>query len=163
MDIHALTGFFSHIPIDWIVIFIFFALVTFDAMRDGITRAVALTVTLPITLLFLEWLPTTNYLAVFSKQFSGAIPAAVLTAVVFAILFLLINRMTDSFSVDTGHILQAVLAGAALTAVMLVVWIQIPALNTVYHFGPQVQAVFGAGYRLWWLLGAYIALAFCRS
>lgn len=162
MDIHALTSFFQHIPLDWILIAIFFALATFDALRSGVTRAAALTLALPITGLFLQYMPNTAYLAVFDKQFSAPVPAAVMSAVVFVILFMLINRMTDSFG-DSGHILQAALAGAALTAVVLVVWLEIPALNAVYHFGPQVQTVFGAAYRLWWLLAAYIALAYVRT
>lgn len=162
MDIHAVLSIFQHIPLDWIAIAIFFALATFDALRSGVTRAAALTLALPITALLIDYMPNTAYLSVFAKQFSAPVPAAVMAAVTFVILFMLINRMTDSFG-DSGHILQAVLAGAALTAVVLVVWLEIPALTTVYHFGSQVQAVFGAAYRLWWLLAAYITLAYVRT
>lgn len=162
MDIHAVGNFFSHLPLDWVILALFVALVAFDTMRAGPGRAVVFSLAAPLTVLFLQYLPTAQYIDGFLKGFSSSLSQAVIALTVFAALALIISRMMDSFSSDAGRLIQSLVAGVCAALVLAVVWTQLPALSALWHAGAQVQGLFGGTYRFWWLLLAYIGLGFSR-
>jgi hypothetical protein len=153
---------FAHWPTDWFIIAAFVALVALDALRAGSARATALALALPLTSILMNALSSAFLVGSIATQFPQGGGQAVLFGIVFAILFLAIHRIVHSFA-ETGGTLQALIAGVSAVAVTLVVWLQVPALDTLWHFGPQVQLVFGEPYRFWWLVAAYFGLAFVRS
>jgi hypothetical protein len=128
----------------------------------GSAVAVTLTLAAPLALLVTQALSSAAFLGSVAQQFPTGTPQALLFLAVLIAVSILIHRITSSFS-DGGGMLTSLVAGLAVTAVLIVVWIQVPALQSLWHFGPQVQAVFGAAYRFWWLLSALLALAFVRS
>ena len=49
MNLTSVTGAFAHVPTDWIILFVIALLITLDALRSGASRAIALSLALPIT------------------------------------------------------------------------------------------------------------------
>jgi hypothetical protein len=162
MNLGSLSGVIAHWPTDWIIIGAFAAVIALDTMRSGSARAATLALVAPLSLLMVNMVPQAFIAGQVSQQLTAPAAQVLLFAVIFGVLFLVIHRIIFSFSENGGPI-QALIAGLSATAVFVVVWLQVPALESLWHFGPQVQLVFGEVYRLWWLIGAYIALAFVRS
>ncbi|MDO8521925.1 MAG: hypothetical protein Q7S08_01410 [bacterium] len=155
--------FFSHIPIDWIIIAVFAIIVAFDAMRSGSGRATSFALSLPATLFIVAELPHAKFLSGVTEQFTSSVLKALLFGIVFVVTYILVRRMSAPDATDSGQIIQAIVAGIAATAVAIVVWLQVPELQSVWHFGAQIQAIFGEAYRFWWIAGSFAALAFVRD
>lgn len=160
MSLSSLSSLGAH-STDWIVLGVFAAIVAFDAYRSGSGRAIALALAFPLTLYLMTALSGAAILGPLTKQFASGTAQSILFALLCVALFLAVYRMT--FRYGNGGIVQALLSAIALTAVVAVVWLQVPGLIALWHFGPQIQAVFGDTYRFWWIAGAYSALAFTRS
>lgn len=163
MNLDAITGFASHVPTDWIVIIAFAILVAFDAIRSGTGRACALVLSLPITLFLISELPHAKILSGIAEQFETPTLKAVLFGIIFVVAYILVRRISPPYRNNNGASIQAIIAGIATVAVVVVVWLQVPELQSIWHFGAQVQAVFGEAYRFWWVAGAFAALAFVES
>lgn len=153
----------THWPTDWIIIGAVAALVAFDTLRNGGTRASALALALPAALYVLAALPKALFIGDVSKQFSTPLLQTVLFGIVFVALYVLTYRIIGFYSTSTGAPIEALLTGLAATAILLIVWLQVPSFDSLWHFGPQVHAVFAESYRFWWLGASYLALAFARS
>ena len=162
MDFSAWGGLLTHWPFDWILIGALVAFAALDAMRSGSTRAASLTLSLPVSLLLLQELPKAFLVGPLASPSAQPIQQLVIFLLIAAAMYVAAHKMIFTFSNGTGPV-QALVTGLAATIVLVIVWLQVPALQTVWHFGPQVGMVFGAAYRFWWLLGSYAALAFVRS
>lgn len=160
MDLSSVFGVFADVATDWILLLVLGALTAFDAYRSGTGRACAIVLALPSALLLFELLPT----AVIAGALAS-VSTPVFDGFLFLILaggmYLLVRRMDVSYG--TGSFIQAVIGGAAVMAAIAVVWLEVPALDSVWHFGEEVRAVFSESYRLWWLAGSFLAVAFVRS
>ncbi|MEK7601760.1 MAG: hypothetical protein AAB480_04485 [Patescibacteria group bacterium] len=163
MDWHALVSVFSNIPLDWVVIAVFAFVMAADALRGGPSRATALALALPLTLLVAGALPDARLMGGIASQLTSPLLGALFDGILLVIVFICMYRITDTYGADSSHPIQALFSGVAVAAIAVVIWLQIPALDSVWHFGPQIQALFGDVYRFWWLLIAYIALAFARG
>ncbi|MDO8514104.1 MAG: hypothetical protein Q7S50_01010 [bacterium] len=162
MDFNAWGVAFSHWPTDWIIIGAFAAFAALDTMRSGTARAAALMLSLPATLFLVGVLPKAALIGPASAQFTAPLAQLAIFAVIFAALYVVAHRAIFTYS-DGASVVQALIAGLAATIVLVVVFLQIPALQSLWHVGGSVQMVFGEAYRFWWLVGAYSALAFVRS
>ena len=163
MTLDAATGFFSYVPTDWIIIVVLAIFIAFDALRSGFGRVTALALSLPATLFLAGSLSQARILSGVAGQFSTPLLKAVLFGIVFAAAYLLVRRMAPSYATGSGEVIQALLAGVAGTITLVVVWLLVPELQSIWHFGSQVQAVFGEAYRFWWIVGSYAVLGFARS
>ena len=163
MTLDATTGFFSYIPIDWIILIVFASLIAFDAIRSGPGRARALALSLPATLFLSAALEHARILAGVAEQFSSPGLKAALFGVVFVAVYLLVRRMAPSYATGSGEVIQALLAGVDGTITLVVVWLMVPELQSIWHFGPKVQAVFGEAYRFWWIAISYAIRPFVRG
>ena len=162
MDLSSVASVAAHLSAGWLVLTAVAILASLDALRGGTGRAAALALALPLTYVFLTFLPDAIFVGALYTSLTSAYAQAGIAAVVLVGLFVVLYRVTDSFESDTGF-LSAVLAGIALAVVVGVTWSLIPQFNQLWSFGDSVEGVFGPAYRLWWLLGAYIALAFARG
>ncbi len=162
MDFTAWGALLTNWPTDWILIGAFAAVAAFDAMRSGPTRAAALALSLPAALLLLQQLPKALLVGPLSVQLGTPFAQAGIFAAAVVIMYIATHRLISNFSNGLPPI-QALLTGLATAIVLVVVWLQVPALGSIWHFGPQAQAVFGVAYHFWWLLGSYAALAAVRS
>jgi len=152
----------AHWPLQWIVLVAILALVSLDAFRAGPSRPIAAAIALPLASTFYSLFPQTMLLG----QFSGAIQASWMHVAIFAVffvaLYIVINKMTDSFGSGAGGVLSALFAAAGVTMILLVVWTETPALVSLWQLSPM-PAFFTESYRLWWLAAGYVLLAFARG
>jgi hypothetical protein len=163
MNIEAITGIFSSIPTDWLILGIFALFASFDAVHSGARRICMLALSLPATVLLINSLPDSAVLGSIAGQFSTPVLGAVLFFIVLVIMYVIVGSIGIASGGEAGQTLQAALAGVALSALVVTFWIQIPALDSIWHFGTQVQDIFGESYRFFWLLGSYAAIAFIRN
>jgi hypothetical protein len=162
MNLSSVSSLAAHWPTDWIIVSALVILIAFDAYRSGSGRATALALALPLTLVLTNTLPAAFLLGSVTEQFSAPSAQAVIFGVVFIALFLMLYRIVYSFS-GGGEIGPAFLCGMSATAVVMAVWLQVPGLQSLYHFGPQVESIFGELYRFWWFVAAYFMLAMARG
>lgn len=163
MDFEALKSAFVALPIDWVIIAVFAIIASFDAMRKGPGRISALALALPVALLLTSAFPRAAFLEQIATQASTPLLSAVVFLIFAVALFFLLRRMDTSYGIEYGQPLQSVLAGCAATAILVVVWLEVPALQSLWQFGDDVQKIFGEGYRFWWLISSYASLAFVRN
>ena len=164
MNLDAVIGMFTSIPLDWIILGALVVLIALDSLRSGIGRACAISLALPAALLLFSL----SQKAVILKDVDSLNSSPMIQLAVFGIIalacYLLARRMAlEYIESGTGEPIQALLAGGAATVVLIVVWLQLPMTDSVWHLSDKVHAVFSESYRLVWLLGAYLGLAFARG
>src|SRR3989344_2874353 len=157
MGLDTITNFFAGIPTDWLIIGSFVLLAAFDAVRAGSRRICLLALALPVTVVLVANLPKAVLLGSIVTQFSTPVLGAVLFFIVLVITYIIIGRIGLAWGGEAGQTLQAALSGVAIAALAVTFWIQVPVLDSIWHFGPQVQDIFGESYRFFWLLGSYAA------
>jgi hypothetical protein len=153
----------AHIPIDWIVIVVFALLLTFDAMRSGSGRASVIAVTFPIAAFLSNLLPHTIVIGSVITSLKTPYVQAGIFLILFAIIFIMLHRIIYNLGGISRGLFFSLLAGLSATIVAVVMWLQVPALTALWHFSSPVQSIFGASYAIFWLIGAYLILAFVRS
>lgn len=163
MDVHALLGPIAGVSMDWILLGGCVLGLTLDAMRGGTSRATALTLAISITLLLSTYIEKAFFFSTLGETLSTPLSQGLLILGLFVVLFIFMYRIIDSFGFDGQGAFPAFLAGLAATAVLTVFWLQTPILDSVWHFGPQIQGIFAEAYRFWWLMAAYLALAAARG
>jgi len=163
MDISLITSFFAHPPLDWVIFGVLVLIIGIDALRSGTARAATLSIALPVTLFFSNTLSHAILVGPFIDKFSNPLIEAAIFGGIFIVVFFLTYRIMYSLGGNAAPPFASIMASFAATIVMYVMWLQVPALQSVWHFGPQIQSIFGALYAFWWMLVAYLALAFIRS
>jgi hypothetical protein len=159
MNFGASFSAFSHIPIDWLIIGIFFVVVFTDAVRAGSIRAAAISLSFPLSAFLYQMIPQTTLFSTISGQFSSSLDQALLFAILEAVVFVCVHQMLSSFNAYAS-IFSATVSALCATVVVLVIWTQMPVLQSVWHFDSTIQVIFGASYRLFWIIASYLALAF---
>ncbi|OGG60010.1 hypothetical protein A2765_00910 [Candidatus Kaiserbacteria bacterium RIFCSPHIGHO2_01_FULL_56_24] len=164
MDLHSVTGFFTGIPLDWIILGVLVILIALDSLRSGIGRACAIALALPVAVLLYSLVEKTAVLGTVSALSATPMAQAITFGVIAVVCYLLVRRMALEYvESGTGEPIQALLAGGATTIVFIIAWEQVPALQSLWHMSDRVNAIFSESYRLIWLLGAYVGLAFARG
>jgi hypothetical protein len=162
MNIQAVTGIFSGVPVEWLVLGLCLIILTGLTMMQGSVYTTALALALPVVSVLYGGITHTAILGTISKQFSSSVEQAVLLAILTAVIYVCMYRICATFDHSAGFFVSLICAVAA-TIVLIIVWVQIPLLESFWQLGPTVQTIFGDGYRLFWLIGAYLALAFARG
>lgn len=158
----TIRTFATNIPVDWMILGGLAVLSTFDVLRSGPGRMSALALALPIAVMVSAVLPNAFLLGNMVSEFSTPFLQGMLFLALLAALYLLVRRMDASYGGE-GQPLQALLAGCATTAILITIWLQVPALGAVWDLGTDIKMIFGNIYSFWWLLGSYTTLAFVRS
>ncbi len=162
MDIDAWQAIVANWPNDWIILGALAIFVSLDALRSGSARAASIALSLPAALLIVNSMPQSFFLGPLTAQFTSPIVPAIIFLVISTAVCFIVHRAMFTFS-EGGAVVQSLIIGVAAVVVLVVVWLQVPALESIWHFGPQVQEVFGPAYRLWWLVAAFFGLAIARS
>ena len=164
MNIDAVTGMFTGIPIDWIILGALVVLIALDSLRSGIGRACAIALALPLAFVLYSQFQKAFFVSQIEILFTNQLAQAGVFILLSLAAYILVRRMaSDYIDSGTGEPIQALLAGGAATIVCIVIYLQVPVFDSLWHLSDRVQAVFSESYRLWWLLGAYIGLAFARG
>lgn len=158
-----ITDYISSVPLDYFVVGGIILIVAIDSLRNGIGRAAAIAVALVLTVVFHDLLAATAFLGSQSFLSTGMTAAGAVLALVIVSYFLVRRMGLEFIDGGMGQPIQAALASLAVTIVLIVTWLGIPALTDVWQFNAQIQALFSESYRLFWLLGAFAALAFARG
>lgn len=162
MDFGGAFSSLSQIPIDWMIIGVFFIIVFVDAIRTGSIRAASLAVSFPLTAYLYQMLAQTALFSSVAAQFKTNLEQALIFAILEVVIFVCLHQMLRSFDTYTS-IMSAAVCGLAATMAVLAAWTGVPVLQSIWHFDPLIQTIFGASYRFLWLLAAYLALAFIGS
>ncbi len=162
MDFQAWWALVEQWPTDWIIIVAVAIFIALDARRSGTARAAPLMVSLPAVLLITNTLPDAIFLGVLSVQITAPLAEAAIFVGIAILLYFVAHRAIFSFS-EGGGVVQALIAGFAASVILVIVWLQVPALESVWSFGDQVRMIFGEAYRFWWLIAAFAGLTFARS
>jgi len=78
------------------------------------------------------------------------------------VLCVLVYRFIPAFFGSGPSLIQALASGIAVAILLLVLWLQIPALVALRQPIPFIQHLFGNAYYFFWLIGAYGILALVR-
>src|SRR3989344_7894362 len=155
MDVSSITNSFAGVPTDWILLGALALLAALECLRSGARRICQLALALPLgTVLFLATGKAAileNFIGTSSEPFLGAL----LFGALIAVSYLIVGRIGIEWGSESGQTVSAALGGVALSALFAVFWISVPALDALWHFGPQAQMMFGEAYRFWWLIGSY--------
>jgi hypothetical protein len=163
MSFDSIIAFFEHIPTDWIILFAVTVFLAFDALRSGQARVKALALSLPISLVCYTGLAKTAYLGPVISQLSMPFAQSVIALGIIVLVFLITLKATNTWGQGSQQPVSALMSGIAAAIVLLVVWLQVPPLQDLWHFGPTVQAIFGTSLSLYWMLAAFLAFAFVRN
>ncbi len=153
---------FSGLPVDWVLVGLTAILLVLFTLRAGTRVAFTLALSFPVVAFVLGALSNTAFLSTLTSQLTGSAAHLGLALGVFFLVSILVFRILGSGFVRSALPLSALLSGLAATVITVVFLNQILGSNPIWHFGPQVQAIFGSAYRLWWVLGSYMVLAFAR-
>ncbi len=160
----TVTSFFSSVPLDYFILGGIVLFIALDSLRSGIGRACAIAVALPLSMLLYPLLKSAILLGSATFLFATPISQALTFGGVLVLSYFLARRMGLEF-IDggMGEPIQAIIAGISIAIIFTVIWLQLPALDTLWHFNDQITALFAEKFRLWWLFGAYAALTFARG
>ncbi len=157
----AVTGIFSAVPFDYVVLGGVFLALALDSLRNGIGRAAAFAVALPLAVMIHSLLSSAAFVGGIVEDDVVGIGVF---GIVIAMMYLLVRRIgLDFLDGGIGQPMQAIIASAAATIVCAVVWLHADSLHTLWNFNDSIQALFAERWRFFWLIGAYAALAFARG
>lgn len=159
MNLASLSNTYAHLPTDWIIFAVVFAVCAIDAMRSGASRAIAVSLAMPVLYACASLLPKTAVLDSVLKQVNG-IPYAILLLVLLGFFSLCMYRTTRDYG--SAVPVKALMAALATTIILIIFWIQIPALSGIWHFSSQVAGIFGTAYAFFWTIGSYLMLVAVR-
>lgn len=161
MDVEAVKGIFTTLPVDVVASVLFATIMTVATLRLGASFAIALSLSLIVSNFLFAALPGTYMIGGMLSGVTPIIAAGIFGALVVLLTFVL-YRATSTVSDGSSTPLFSIATGLAVTVVVLVMW-HITPLNVLWHFNPMIQDIFGDAYRLFWLLLAFIAFAFVKS
>ena len=162
MDIQAWWALVEKWPTDWIILGALATFVALDTMRSGTARASALALSLPATLILTNSLPQASFLGPFTEAFTAPAIHVFFFAVLFILIYFATHRTIFVFS-DGGGIIQSCIAGISAIVILVLIWLQFPAFDSMWNFGDQVRTIFAPAYEFWWFIAAYVGLLFARS
>lgn len=156
-------SFFSAVPIDAVILIIFTIIICIDAYRSGTRRAVVFALTAPITLIVYSALLNAAFIGDYIQKMTIPSVQTAIAVATFLVGYIIIYRLVPPSFSNASSPLQAIVAGLVAAIALALLWLQTPALMAVWVPSEMVQTIFGASYRLYWLLAAYLALAFARK
>lgn len=160
----VVTGIFSGIPYDWLVFGFVALIIALDSLRSGIGRASSIALALPIASVLYGLFGKTAGFSSIEALTATPLAQALSFGVVALATYLLVRRIAlEYIESGVGEPIQALLAGCAATAVIIVIWVHVPALEPIWKLSDKFHVIFSESCRLPWLLGAYLALAFARG
>jgi hypothetical protein len=163
MSFQAIIHAVSNIPIDWLVIVAVIVLAIVSTMMWGTGKATALSLAFPFAALLYSEVPDAFILGDALGKLTAPLTQTIVFAVILTIALFALFRITTSFDMLSRGLLLGVFSGIALVILLIVTWLQVPALESLYPLSNPLPAVFAVAYRFWWTLAALSILAFVRS
>ncbi|MDB5188146.1 MAG: hypothetical protein JWO50_666 [Candidatus Kaiserbacteria bacterium] len=153
----------GHIQPDSIIIAALIIGISAIAVKWGTARACVIAITLPVTAFIYTLVHDGFLVSTIDTKLTSPLMQSALFGIIVVFVYITTHRMYRSFVHEGESIALAILAGIASTCIVLVVWIQTPALMSIWNFSNTIDMLFGAAYALWWILGSLLVLAYVRS
>ncbi len=163
MDVEALKGIFTTLPVDVVASVLFATAITVVTLRTGASISIAFSLALIIATSLFAALPATFLLGSALASIASPYVASAIFVALTILLTYVLYRMTSTLSDDSARPLFAIATGLATTVVVLVVWQMAAPLQSLWSFNGLVQGAFGEAYRLYWIMIAFVAFAFVKS
>lgn len=157
------TAILARAPIDWVIIIALLIVIVIDSLRSGTARAATLAVVFPLTVFSFDLLSHATILGPLLEKLTVPYMQAAVFALLFGVLFFLVYRIMYALGGSGSTPTVSIVAGLSATIITLIMWLQVPALQSIWDFGPIIETVFGAAYAFWWLIAGYLLMAFVRS
>ena len=161
MDINSIAAFLSW-PTDWYILGGLAVLSIVDTIRSGSQRSTGVVLALLATAILYTYMSQ----ALVIGSVIAALTLPIAHVVVFGVLFafmLVAALHIISYGIDDGKPVLAILLALATVILLVLIWIQVPVLQSIWSFSPPIQALFSESYRLFWALGALGIFAYVRS
>jgi hypothetical protein len=163
MDLEAIRGIFTTLPVDIVAAVLFATFITVATLRYGASLAIAFSLALIIANVLYAMIPNTFGMAAIVSGTSSPYVTVGIYAGLTLLLTFILYRMTSTLSDDSARPLFAIATGLAATVVVCIAWHMPGPLMTIWTFNPMIEGVFGAAYRFYWLILAFVAFAFVKS
>ncbi len=163
MDVEALKHVFSTLPAEVIGIVVFATLITVVTLRMGASISIAFSIALLVANMLFAAIPGTFMLGAALAGVTNAYASIGIYAALTLVLTFVLYRMTSTLADDSARPLFALATALATTVIALTVWQMAPHLESVWKFNEMIRGAFGAAYRLYWILLAFVAFAFVKS
>jgi len=161
MDINSIAAFLSW-PTDWYILGGLAVLSIVDTIRSGSQRSTAVVLALLATAILYTYMSQALVIGNVITALTLPITHVVVFGVLFA--FMLVAALhIISYGIDDGKPVLAILLALATVILLVLIWIQVPVLQSIWLFSPPIKALFSESYRLFWALGALGIFAYVRS
>ena len=150
----------TSVPADWLIIGGAIVVLILIAMYAGSSNVISLALGSLVASSLLPLVPNTVFLSSINTS-SDTTMAAVFFAMMFPLTF--IFRWMTSAVLGITTPIQAILAGVAGAALLLLVWTQTPVLTALWDFGGLIDLIFTEPYRLWVILASLLILSFSKA
>ena len=156
---HLLLG----ASMDLIVIGGLILIAFFAVLRTGTGQATALALAFPFAALLYSELPNTFLIGPALQKITVTGTQAAIFGILFVISLFLLYRIVTCYDSLTGGSVIGVLSGVSVVILLIITWLQIPALVAIHQFTAPLPQIFAEAYRLYWTLAALLILAYVRS
>lgn len=161
MDLHSITSLLSW-PTDWYILGGIAILSMVDTLRSGSQRSAAAVLALLATAILYTYISQAVFIGPIVNGISLPLARIVVFCILFAFMLVAALRII-SYGIDDGRPTLAILMAIATVILLVLIWIQVPILQTLWTFSPPLKALFSESYRLFWALGALGMYAYVRS
>jgi hypothetical protein len=163
MDVSTITHLAFGASLDLIVIVGLIVLSFFIVLRAGTGQATALALALPFAGLLYGEIPYAYLIGPAIEKVTVPGTQAALFGIIFVITLFLMYRIVTCYDALTGGSVLGVLSGVSVAILLIVTWLQIPALSALHQLTAPLPTLFAETYRFYWTLGALGILGFVRS
>ena len=151
------------LSLDFIVIGGLVILAILVMMRSGTGHATALALALPMTALLYSAVPSAALVGPFLEKMNAPGMDAVVYGLLFIVTVILIYRIVTCYDSLTGGSVLGILTGISVSILLIVTWLQIPALHDLYQLSHPLPMIFAEQFRLYWTIVALGILSYVRS
>ena len=150
----------TSVPADWLIIGGAIVVLILIAMYAGSSNVISLALGSLVASSLLPLVPNTVCLSSINTS-SDTTMAAVFFAMMFPLTFIFRWMTSDVLGITTP--IQAIIAGVAGAAMLLLVWTQTPVLTALWDFGGLIDLIFTEPYRIWVVLASLLVLSFSKT
>ena len=159
---YTLVASFLSWPTDWYILAGIAVLSMVDTLRSGSQRSAAVVLALLATTILYTFISQAVFIGPLISGISFPLAKVVVFGILFAIMLIAALHII-SYGIDDGKPLLAILLALATVVLLVLIWIQVPVLQSLWTFSLPIQSIFSESYRLFWALGALGIFAYVRS
>lgn len=150
----------TSVPADWLIIGGAVIVLVLIAMYAGSSNVISIALGAFVAGSLLPLVSKTAFLSSIDTSNETTL-AIVFFAMMFPLTFIFRWMTNDVLGITSP--IQAIIAGVAGAAMLLLVWTQTPVLTALWDFGGLIDLIFTEPYRLWVVLASLLVLSFSKT